>query len=72
MQRGEDAHRFHGDNRACAVIGSARTGDPAIQMSADHHHLVFQVGIGAGDLRDGVVALFVVAREFSVDRQGRQ
>src|ERR1700733_7609833 len=67
MQRVKDAHGFHGDNHASAIVGSSCAGGPAVQVASNHHHLVFQLRISAGDLRDGVVALFVVAREFSVD-----
>ena len=66
LQRVEDAHHLHGDNRACAIVGCARTRSPRIQMPAHHDNFVFQLRIGAGDFRDGVVAVFVVAGKFGV------
>jgi hypothetical protein len=67
VERGEDAHDFHGDDGACAVVGSAGAGDPAVEMAADHDDLIFEVRIGAGDFGDGVVAVLVVAGEFGFD-----
>ncbi len=49
--------------RACAVIRSAGTGDPAIQVAAHHHHLVFQLRVGSWNLGDGVEAMLMVARK---------
>ena len=67
VEGGEDAHDFHGDDRACAVVGSAGAGDPAVEVAADHDDLIFQARIGAGDFGDGVVAMLVVAGEFGFD-----
>src|SRR5580700_10594597 len=39
-------------------------------MSSRHDHLVFQLWIGTGNLSDGVVALFVVASKFRINRNG--
>ena len=52
---------------ARAVVGCAGAGDPAIEMAADHDDLVLQLGIGAGDLGDGVEAMLVVAGELGLD-----
>src|ERR1700761_1847934 len=70
MQRGEYAHRFHSDNHARTVVGSAGARDPAIEVPSYHDDLVFQVGIDAGNLGNGVEALFVFAGEFRVDSNG--
>jgi hypothetical protein len=37
--------------------------DPRIEMASDHHHFVFQFGIGAGNFGDGVEAVFMVAEK---------
>ena len=67
VQRLQDAHRLHRHDRARAVVGRACAGDPAIQMAADHHDLVLQLRIGSGNLRDGIEAMLVVARELRLD-----
>src|SRR5271155_2106959 len=48
VQRGEDAHDLHRNDGAGAVIGGPRSGDPAIEMAANHDQLFFQFRIGAG------------------------
>jgi hypothetical protein len=63
----ENAHGLHGDDGACAVVRCAGAGDPAIEMSAEHDDLILQVGIGAGDLSDGVVGVLVLAGEVGFD-----
>src|ERR1700733_7110782 len=70
MQRGQNPHSLHRYNRARAIVGGAGAGYPTIQMPAHHHHLVLQIRIAAGDLRNGVITLFVVAGEFRMDRHG--
>jgi len=67
VERGEDAHDFHGDDRARAIVGSAGASDPAVEMAADHDDLILEVGVGAGDFGDGVVSMLMVAGEFGFD-----
>ena len=67
FERGENAHDLERDDGACAVIGRAGPGDPAIEVAADHHDFIFQLGIGAGNFGNGVEAVFVVAGEFGFD-----
>ena len=51
-----DAHRFHRNRDAGAVVGGARAGVPRIHVATQHHDFVLQSRIAAGNLRDGVVA----------------
>jgi hypothetical protein len=67
VERLEDAHHFHRDDGARAVVGGAGAGDPAIEMAADHDDLVLELGIGAGNFGDGVEAVLVVAGELGFD-----
>ena len=66
-ERFQDAHGFHRYDGSCSVIGGAGSGDPAIKMAAEHHNLVLQLRIGAGDFGDGVIGVFVFAGEFGID-----
>ena len=70
MQRSENTHSLHRDNRARAIVRGASAGYPAIQMATHHHHLVLEIRITARDLRNGVITLFMVTGEFSMDRHG--
>ena len=67
VERLEDADGLHGDDGAGTVVGGSGAGDPAIEVAADHDDLVLELGIGAGDLGDGVEAVFVVAGELGLD-----
>ena len=67
VERLQDAHGFHGDDGAGAVVGCAGAGDPAIEVAAEHDDLIFQLGIGAGNFGDGVEAVLVLAGEFGFD-----
>jgi hypothetical protein len=63
------SYNFHGDDGACAVVGGAGAGDPAIEMAADHDDLILERGVAAGDFGDGVEAVLVLACDlgFNVD-----
>ena len=63
----QNAHGFHCHDRTRAIVCRASAGDPAIQMPADHHNLVLQLGIGPGNLRDGIEAMLMVAGELRLD-----
>jgi len=63
----EDADGFHRNHAACAVVGGAGAGDPAIEMAADHDDLILQLGISAGDFGYRVEAVLVLAGELCVD-----
>ena len=52
IKRFQDAHRLDGHTRSGAVIGRAGAAVPAIEVPADHHHLVFLAA--AFDLADDV------------------
>ncbi len=62
-ERVQNAHNLQRNHRACPVIRSAGTRDPAIQVAAHHHHLVFQRGIGSWNFGNRVEAMFMVSRE---------
>ena len=65
MQRVENAHHFHRHHGARSVVGGAGRGGPRIEMAADHHHFIFQLGVDAGNFRNRIEAMLVVAGEFS-------
>ena len=44
---------------SCAVVGGSGCGGPEIEVPADHNDLILQLWICAGNLRDGVEAVFV-------------
>ena len=52
VERFQNAHGFHRDRAARAVIGGAGAHVPGIEVAADHHELV-RLG-RAGNLRDHV------------------
>src|SRR5664279_4327108 len=66
LERIEDAHHFHGDDCACAIVGCTGARGPRIEVPANHHNFVFQFRIGAGDFGDGVVPVLVVAGKFGI------
>ncbi len=35
-------------------------------MAAHHHHFIFQLGVGAGNLGDGVETVLVIAEELGI------
>src|ERR1035438_1887312 len=67
VKRLQNAYRFHGNDGAGAVVGGSGPGDPAVEMAAQHHNLVFQFWVGAGNFSDGVKSVFVLACEFGFD-----
>jgi hypothetical protein len=67
VKRLQNAHRFHGNDGAGAVVGGSGAGDPAVEMAAQHHDLVFQLRVGAGNLSDGIKSVLVLAGEFGFD-----
>ncbi len=67
LQCVEYTHDFHGDDRSGAVIRCTCRGGPRIEMSADHHDLVFQLRVRSGNFRNGVEAVLVVTGELGID-----
>ena len=65
--RSENARRLEHRRGAVCVVRCARRGVPRIEMGADHHDLVAQLGIGAGNLRDDVVAARVLGEVAPLD-----
>src|SRR5262249_24601703 len=53
-ERLNDPHDLHRDSRSRAIVRGAGSRMPRIEMAADHHDLVLQ--IGAGDFGDHIVA----------------
>ena len=67
VERFQNAHGFHHDDGACAVVGRARAGVPGIEVRAEHDDFIFLVG--AGNFGDGVVLHGVVVVESVGDVQ---
>jgi hypothetical protein len=59
----EQSDGFHDDRDARAIIGGAFAAVPRIHVPAQHHQLVFELWIGAGDFGKGVVTLVVIVVE---------
>src|SRR5262249_20640569 len=64
-ERLNDPHDLHRDSRSRAVVRGAGSRMPRIEMAADHHDLVLQ--IGAGDFSDHVVAHQILILELRGD-----
>ena len=57
----QDAHGFHHDDGAGAVVGGAGAGVPGVEVRAEHDDFIFLVG--AGNFGDGVVLHGVIVVE---------
>ena len=67
VERLQDAHCFHRHHGARSVVGRAGPCDPAIEMTAQHDNLIFQLGIGARNFSNGVESVLVFPSEFGFD-----
>ena len=63
----ENAHRLEHRRGAVGVVGGARRRMPRVEVRADHHDLVAQLGIGARKLGDDVVAARVLGEVPTLD-----
>ena len=61
LQRVENPHNFQGNHRAGAVVRCACRRRPGVEMATQHDHLIFQLGISAGNLANGVETMLMVA-----------
>jgi len=59
----KNAHRLHHHGAAGGVIGGPGGGVPGVEVGAEHHHLAFQLAVGARDFGHHVVALQVLGLE---------
>jgi hypothetical protein len=60
VQRFQDAHGFHHDDGAGAVVGCARARVPGVEMGAEHHEFIFLVRsrkLGNGVVLHGIVVI---------------
>ena len=67
VERLQDADGFHGHDGAGAIVGGAGAGDPAVEVTAHHHHLFLEPRVGSGDLGHGVECVFVLAGDLRLD-----
>ncbi len=59
----QDAHHLEHDRDTVGVVSRAEPGMPGVDVRADHHHLIPELGIGAGDLTHDVVGIGVAIEE---------
>ena len=63
----ENAHRLEDRRRTVGVVGRAGRRVPRVEVGADHHDLVAQRRVGAGQLGDHVVAARVLREVAALD-----
>src|SRR6202030_1841317 len=65
----QNAHGCERDDGASAIVGGPGAGDPAVEVSAEHHDLVFEGRIRTRNFRKDVLALDVLSGELCLDPQ---